>query len=105
MRSGKQKVCLTNWHTIRKSDMDFAALDYADNKEGLPRGFSTVMATDRCIRCMDYGARPLLTCLGTSIWLLARSGSQNLLHALSVAYFFARFLRLSSRKRLVRLIS
>lgn len=85
--------------------MDFAALDHADNKEGLSRGFSTVVAADLCLRSMDYGARPLLTCLTTSIWLLARSGSHNFLHALSVAYFFARFLRPSSHKRLVRLIS
>jgi len=70
---------------MRKPDMDFAALNPADNQEDLPPGFSTVLATDRCLRCMDYGARPLLTCLTTSIWLLARSGSHNFLHALSAA--------------------
>ncbi len=81
----KAKLPLKKRHTIRKPDMDFAALNHADNKEGLSPGFITVLATDRSLRCMDYGARPLLTCLTTSIWLLARFGSHNFLHALSAA--------------------
>jgi hypothetical protein len=48
--------------------MDFAVSDHADNKEGLSVGFITVVATYRCLRSMDYNARPLLTRLTTSIW-------------------------------------